>query len=900
MALNFTELRALFVEKLLNSTKVPAAELNNLVDQLITTCEFEVDNFNESFKGTATTSTNPGTPTAKCWYLASGPGTYTNFGGTVVTEEFAILAWNGAAWTLSEQNIAVVMTDYYTKIESNNEYLEIGKNLFNKDTINAGKYVETNGTLTTNAGYNASDYIAVTAGESYYINTATGARRAYYNASKVFVAGSYLNNTTQLWVAPAGAYFVRFSVATSVNINTLQLEHGTAATTYEAWALKFKTSKTNYKLPNDLDANNNKVINLADGVNPGDAMPFGQYNDLTIEVGKNKFNKATINANYYVDHSTGNLVGHPSYTATDYIAVLPETSYYINQVVALKYAWYNSAKVFISGSNVASHVIASPVGAAYLRYSSDETTFLIDTHQCEIGTSETNYNSYIERLRKEKLEVYPTNFPDGFPYADYIIRDDIKHSVIIDKNGNGDYTTITDAYAAITDCSFENQYEFILFPGVYSEDFLTPPNFSHTYALFPNSVIVSDDGTSSAVFELRGSCKLSNFTIKKSIAGSYCIHYDTDGDYNIRVMKNLVLIQLLASSIIGGGSWKDYEPIYINCKYVALGADASMHTNNMSLSNQRTVVRHINDVIGDRSFALNSVGGNGYYEAEFINCKGTKGIASVKTSITVNPPRIVANWWEYPANSWEWVITGGGNKDFCIKPTTGRGQALLFSALNYVDQFTISGTAVECLFGNYKYTKGGARIYAKLKGFWDVRDVQNGGTTDVIQMWKRLGDCSSVNKTLTITIGATVQTYTFTLNYLTTKTAEATIIAAINGAITQVALSKIDGSDNFDCIQTTEKAIVVCQVANSILKHEFLMISGTDYVLATTNIEKYRIIGIAVNEAVTGELLEVWSGPIYISGLANGEYGIGAAGTLDITQSNKVGFVYNAIFYPYY
>ena len=51
-----------------------------------------------NYKGLAITTTNPGTPEAPEWWWASGPGTYTHFGGTVITLEIAILSYTGSEW----------------------------------------------------------------------------------------------------------------------------------------------------------------------------------------------------------------------------------------------------------------------------------------------------------------------------------------------------------------------------------------------------------------------------------------------------------------------------------------------------------------------------------------------------------------------------------------------------------------------------------------------------------------------------------------------------------------------------------------------------------------------------------------------------------------------------------
>lgn len=58
------------------------------------------------YKGKAVPSTNPGTPDAKVFYLASDPGTYTNFNGIVVADgEVAFLKWD-SAWSKEVTGVA--------------------------------------------------------------------------------------------------------------------------------------------------------------------------------------------------------------------------------------------------------------------------------------------------------------------------------------------------------------------------------------------------------------------------------------------------------------------------------------------------------------------------------------------------------------------------------------------------------------------------------------------------------------------------------------------------------------------------------------------------------------------------------------------------------------------------
>lgn len=58
------------------------------------------------FGGEAKPTDNPGTPDYKVAYLASTPGTYSNFGGiTLADGEVAILLWNGSAWSKQETGL---------------------------------------------------------------------------------------------------------------------------------------------------------------------------------------------------------------------------------------------------------------------------------------------------------------------------------------------------------------------------------------------------------------------------------------------------------------------------------------------------------------------------------------------------------------------------------------------------------------------------------------------------------------------------------------------------------------------------------------------------------------------------------------------------------------------------
>jgi hypothetical protein len=71
---------------------------DNYIDALLATAN-ELKNAGFIYKGVATPSTNPGTPTERVAYLASEPGTYTNFGGIVIASGLYSLTYAGGTWT---------------------------------------------------------------------------------------------------------------------------------------------------------------------------------------------------------------------------------------------------------------------------------------------------------------------------------------------------------------------------------------------------------------------------------------------------------------------------------------------------------------------------------------------------------------------------------------------------------------------------------------------------------------------------------------------------------------------------------------------------------------------------------------------------------------------------------
>lgn len=494
----------------------------------------------------------------------------------------------------------------------------------------------------------------------------------------------------------------------------------------------------------------------------------------------------------------------------------------------------------------------------------------------------------------------------------YSSKDSIKHTLIVAKDGvAGHYASIAEAYAAITDGSYTNQYEVVVYPGKYSELNLIVPTYTHTRAMFPNSVVVSSEGvdesSSYPVFDQRsGSSKLSDITIISY--NGYCIHYDYQLSNQIIVNENLTLIKAGRNtgatnwSIIGGGTFYNgtkyiWKNCVFNCTANTSVASADCHTNGNQV-NGNTHLVFDGCMFINCSPKIGSVGGSGNYVCEVKNCVfpvGDKGLGNWFSPIrNIDDPTL------YRFEKNEWQIIGGGNKNLSMWQLQS-GKTIQLRA-GY--PIAISGTAANIIFG-YNPTFNNvktARLDCSLTSEYYIDDSQAGypphsEAKDVYQLWKRLGDCSTTNKTLTVTVNNVSKTYTFTENYLSTKTAQATIIAAMQAVLDNVTIEAITSSGyGYNNVNTTD-IIMVKVTSPDILKGELITNSGAK---ATSSTVLKDIAGVACENKPVNEYVKVWTSAFrFDTDYADGEYGLDANGALDANAEIKIGFIKGYNFYLY-
>jgi hypothetical protein len=116
------------------------------------------------------------------------------------------------------------------------DYIGVGKNLFDESKKTVGSFVSnTNGTVSTNATYDVTDFIEISPNLNYAISgvALANTRVAFYNENKIFISGIY--PTVNPVVSPATAKYVRFSFNTG---NKAQIEQADTSTLYEPYGLR--------------------------------------------------------------------------------------------------------------------------------------------------------------------------------------------------------------------------------------------------------------------------------------------------------------------------------------------------------------------------------------------------------------------------------------------------------------------------------------------------------------------------------------------------------------------------------------------------------------------------------------------------------------------------------------
>ena len=143
------------------------------------------------------------------------------------------------------------------------DYKVTGKNKFDKSIeMLDGYYInDENGTNTAMTGYCVSkDYIRIQPNTTYYGSNMN--HIGVYDKDKNFIRRFGLWDTEKTFTTPSNAYYIRYQFGSEDNLNNVQLEEGTTATTYEPYKESIKTLYLNSPLleGDTIEQSGNNII----------------------------------------------------------------------------------------------------------------------------------------------------------------------------------------------------------------------------------------------------------------------------------------------------------------------------------------------------------------------------------------------------------------------------------------------------------------------------------------------------------------------------------------------------------------------------------------------------------------------------------------------------------------
>lgn len=301
------------------------------------------------------------------------------------------------------------------------------ENLHNPATDRHGININGSGVITEDTSYKASDYIYVGAGNKVTIQVDPKQQRIYF-----YKTNDESGFSRALWITGTGSQtFTLSSIENYIVITMLET------------LPDFMVNIGDTLLPYAPYGGSAGVF-LQDTLDGVEAMVNAELENVPKKDIINRFDKSTITSGCYLATSDGTLVNEDSFFASDYIDVsdLENIKCSYTHIVC----FYDVQKVFISGqsfnTNNEDNSIQRPENAVYMRFSN----YLTKLNDSQIGkdVSRSNYS----------------------PYGKYTLPDLIESEniIIVDANGNGDYTSLTQALYD----NVNSGVNIKVLPGVYN------------------------------------------------------------------------------------------------------------------------------------------------------------------------------------------------------------------------------------------------------------------------------------------------------------------------------------------------------------------------------------------------------------------------------------------------
>ncbi|MDQ9997468.1 hypothetical protein RFZ46_06400 [Acinetobacter baumannii] len=691
---------------------------------------------------------------------------------------------------------------------------EVGINVVNIiDTTKVlnGKYIVwSNGFLGTNPDFVAAGPYEVKPNTEYQVSKNYDQQFAFYDENMVYVGGYVSPDVNKKFVTPANAKYIKLSIHKDILSFIVVAESAHFPALYEPYSITLK----------DLQLTPVQVLNSIDNIKAG--LGF----DIINIVDTNR-----VIQDSYINYLTGDVGRNVDFVATEACLIKPSTEYQTSSFYDQQFAFYDENMVYVDGfvSPDVNKKFVTPANAKYVRFSISKTQLpKIVVSESSIFPSEyvphsvrLTKNLIVGGLENKATEII-TSADTGAIDAVFTGKNAVQLALnsIADASSKNRYTIKTKGFHKV-----DVAKDVIGYPGypsmILAKDHVDIVGDGKTvfWCELPHNdadIGPSADGNTyprnryQTLYSYAKDCLIKDVTFVV-VNARYALHLDNPlganathnfegvwfyfkGDVGSKQALGIGTSTGEKVYFKGGGSHSDSgQPLYCH--------------NNVKFSDPSLVYFEGHKLSSNTSKLIGRIESDGsllHDKMQFIGCSfgGTSYIFSYgEYRLRANPAQ---NYDSFDHS--EWQLEGYGNdpflfdnnvNGFCLRiktAATGAGNTIRFdkasSAYPILIKNNQANTDVNLYVDSRDYLDGyivqdgTVGLPALAFGCKDLGDTAADleRPTVYTSMGKRLGNCSSVNKSLGVIINGTTFTVTFNKDY--TSMSNTAILAEINAALT--------------------------------------------------------------------------------------------------------------------
>lgn len=383
---------------------------------------------------------------SRVFYLAAQNGVYTNLGGIEVSNEIAVIKYDGSAW--SKDNVISIddePTAGSNNLVSGDGLLNALKNIDTAKTFDLISGYYKDGLVTPNdTNWIRTDFIEVKEGDRFYLNLKCEKGVdviGLYDKNKNYISSEKSDYLDSYYIVPSNVYYIRFCGKSNTYGN-------------------YKVSIVRYNYIQQQIDKKVSQIDLDKKLKPDELTLIRDlyFTDLKAE--------ATIGG--YISSRDGNFVTDENWLSSDYIECSQGQFLVANVVghpVASSITFYDENRVIIEKKSastpregILSGIFVAPQGTSYLRFTINSKTSVVQVVRltCTDNSIYSALNDLYGEIGASKSGIFEKDIDlkqELFQYTGYI-----------GSNGNiADGTDTNWGYSQFIRCGVGDIFEYNLF-----------------------------------------------------------------------------------------------------------------------------------------------------------------------------------------------------------------------------------------------------------------------------------------------------------------------------------------------------------------------------------------------------------------------------------------------------